>query len=66
MERPLVITRHSGPTLLDTAKKGTLCRVFEGFDIPFSFYMQISTDEELPNWVRLEAKTEEEALKELF
>ena len=66
MEKPFVITRHSRPTILDTAQKGTLCKVFEGFDIPFSFYIQISSDEEMPNWVKLEAQTEEQALRELI
>lgn len=66
MEKPFIITRYSRPTILDTAKKGTLCRVYEGFDIPYTFYTQISSDEELPNWVKLEANTEEDALKELI
>jgi len=65
MEKPFVITRHSRPTILDTAQKGTLCKVSEGFDIP-TYYLQISSNEESPNWVKLEAKTEEEAFKELI
>jgi hypothetical protein len=66
MEKPLVITRYASPTILDTAQKGTLCKVFTGFDVPCTFYIQISSNEELPNWVKLEANTEEEARKELI
>jgi len=63
MEKPLMITRHSPPTSMDTAPKGTLCKVSEGFD---TYYLQINLDEELPNWIKLEANSEEEALKELI
>lgn len=46
---PPIVTRFGEPGKMDTAKNGTICRVSscpESFDI----YLQISHDEEDPNW----------------
>lgn len=46
---PPIVTRFGEPSKMDTAKFGTMCRVSsnpESFDI----YLQISHDEESPNW----------------
>lgn len=46
---PAIVTRFGAPGKMDTAPFGTACRVSsapEAFDI----YLQISHDEEEPNW----------------
>lgn len=46
---PPIVTRFGEPGKMDTAQFGTICRVSstpETFDI----YLQISHDEEEPNW----------------
>jgi len=51
---PPIVTRFGEPSKMDTAKFGTICRVSctpESFDI----YLQISHNEEDPNWTYMGA-----------
>lgn len=48
--RPSIITRFGEPSKSDTAQHSTICRVSNSPD-SFDIYLQISHDEENPNWI---------------
>lgn len=49
-ELPDIIKRHSAPTSLDHAPKGTKCFVFRQFESTYDIYLQISPMDEDPRW----------------
>lgn len=46
-----LITRYKVPTKFDFAEYGAACRVQDGDSV--SYFIQLSADEEKPNWVPL-------------
>lgn len=51
---PIMIFRHSSPNKLDTMSFGTVCKVN-----PKEYYIQLSTDQENPNWEKMDSVTDE-------
>lgn len=49
--RPVII-RYTPPTRYDVAEYGARCQVMES-DKPIDLYIQISKDEQSPNWKRM-------------
>lgn len=49
-----MIERYGEPSKMDTAPKGTLCKVanYNTTDL-IEFFLQINKDEESPNWISL-------------
>lgn len=50
VEFPKIIIRHSPPTKLDHAQRGTKCHVLREFQERPDLYIQVSTNEEDPIW----------------
>jgi hypothetical protein len=44
------IIRHSAPSDLDQNPYGTICKVIEHHDDNYDIYLQVSEDEEAPQW----------------
>lgn len=59
-----LITRFGRPTSMDTVDFGTLCHVSNTTESVY--YLQNSTNTEMPNWIFIEADTLETAKEKAF